>query len=95
MNLVFAKKIKAAHILVSYEYEARDILKKIESGEDFEKLARDFSICPSAASSGLLGEFSRGKMVPNFDKAAFALNINEISNIVRTQFGFHIIKRLA
>lgn len=95
MNLVFAKKIQAAHILVSYEYEARDILKKIEAGEEFENLAKDFSICPSASNGGKLGEFSRGKMVPSFEKAAFALNPNEVSDIVRTQFGFHIIKRLA
>jgi len=94
MTLPFAKKIKASHILVSHEYEAQDLLKKIEQGEDFEKLAKDFSNCPSAKQGGFLGEFSRGQMVPSFEKAAFALQVGEISKIVRTQFGFHVIKRI-
>lgn len=94
MTLQFAKKMKAAHILVNHEYEAQDILKKIERGESFEKLAKDFSLCPSSAEGGHLGEFSRGKMVPSFEKAAFSLQLGEVSPITRTQFGFHIIKRL-
>jgi peptidyl-prolyl cis-trans isomerase C len=94
MNLVFAKKIKASHILVDQEYEAKDILRKLEQGESFEKLAKDFSTCSSASEGGFLGEFSRGMMVPSFDKAAFQLEVGEISKIVRTQFGYHIIKRL-
>jgi peptidyl-prolyl cis-trans isomerase C len=94
MTLQFAKKIKASHILVNHEYEAQDILKKLERGESFEKLAKDFSLCSSSAEGGLLGEFSRGKMVPSFEKVAFALEVGEISKITRTQFGFHIIKRL-
>lgn len=94
MSLIFAKKIKAAHILVSHEYEAKDVLKKLEAGESFESLARDFSICASAKEGGMLGEFGRGKMVASFEKAAFALQVGEISKIIRTQFGFHIIKRI-
>ena len=94
MTLTFSKTIKAAHILVAQEYEAKDILQKIVNGENFEILARDFSLCPSAAEGGFLGEFSRGKMVPSFDKVAFSLAVGEISKIVRTQFGHHIIKRL-
>ena len=95
MALVFApKEIKASHILVNHEYEAKDLLKKIEQGENFEDLARDYSLCPSGKEGGYLGEFTRGKMVPSFEKAAFALNVGEVSPIVRTQFGFHLIKRL-
>jgi peptidyl-prolyl cis-trans isomerase C len=95
MTLVFASTIKALHILVNHEYEASDILKKLNNGESFEKLAEDYSICPSSKNGGSLGEFKRGKMVPSFDKAAFLLEIGEVSPIIRTQFGFHIIKRIA
>jgi peptidyl-prolyl cis-trans isomerase C len=95
MAIVFAKKITAAHILVDREFEAEDILKKLERGESFEQLAKDFSTCSSSSDGGLLGEFSRGIMVASFDKVAFQLEVGEISKIVRTQFGYHIIKRLA
>jgi peptidyl-prolyl cis-trans isomerase C len=94
MTLQFAKKIKAAHILVNQEFEAKDLQRKLERGESFEQLARDFPLCPSSKEGGLLGEFGRGKMVPSFEKAAFALKVGEISGPVRTQFGFHLIKRL-
>jgi peptidyl-prolyl cis-trans isomerase C len=86
-------KISAQHILVNQEFEALDILKKIEAGESFEKLAQDFSFCPSGKEGGNLGEFSKGMMVPAFEKVAFALAVGEVSSPVRTQFGFHIIKR--
>ncbi len=86
--------LKAQHILVAQEYEAKDVLKKLTQGESFEKLASDFSICPSARQGGNLGEFPKGRMVPAFEKALMSLKENEISGIVRTQFGYHIIKRL-
>jgi peptidyl-prolyl cis-trans isomerase C len=87
-------QIKAQHILVAHEYEALDILKKIAEGVAFETLARDFSQCPSGKEGGNLGEFKRGMMVPSFEKAAFLLLPGEVSGIVRTQFGYHIIKRV-
>lgn len=87
-------KVTAQHILVDHEYEARDLLKKLSEGADFEKLARDFSQCPSGKEGGNLGEFGKGMMVPSFEKAAFSLMPGEVSDIVRTQFGFHLIKRL-
>lgn len=87
-------KFKAQHILVKHAFEAEDLLRKLKDGKSFEELARDFSQCPSASHSGNLGEVPRGKMVTAFDKALFALKENEISGIVKTQFGFHIIKRL-
>lgn len=86
--------LKAQHILVSHEYEAKDILRKLQQGEEFGKLAQDFSICPSARNQGHLGEFPKGRMVPAFEKSLLKLKENEISEIVRTQFGYHIIKRL-
>lgn len=90
-----SKKISAQHILVDQKFEAEDIQKKIEQGEDFTKLAKDFSNCGSASDGGSLGEFSKGMMVPEFEKAAFGLDIGEVSGPVQTQFGFHIIKRLS
>jgi peptidyl-prolyl cis-trans isomerase C len=86
-------KLRAQHILVSHEYEAKDLLKKLTQGEAFEKLARDFPICPSGKNGGSLGEFPKGRMVSVFEKALLKLKENEISEIVRTQFGYHIIKR--
>ena len=85
---------KAKHILVAHEYEAKDILKKLEEGKTFEDLARDFSLCGSAKDGGDLGEFKKGMMVPTFEKAVMQLLPGQISGIVRTQFGFHIIKRM-
>ncbi len=87
-------KLKAKHILVEHEYEAKDILKKISDGKSFEELARDFSQCSSSSQGGDLGEFSKGMMVPAFEKALLQLETDEVSGAVRTQFGYHIIKRL-
>ena len=86
--------LKAKHILVQHEYEAKDIQRKLQDGEDFEKLAKDFSLCSSASRGGDLGEFKKGMMVPAFEKALLNLKANEISGIVKTQFGYHLIKRL-
>lgn len=86
-------KIRARHILVQHEYEAQDLLKKLAGGAAFEVLARDHSLCPSGKNGGDLGEFGKGRMVADFEDAAFALGIGGISPIVRTQFGFHLIQR--
>ena len=86
-------KVSAKHILVNQEFEVKDLLKKLAEGIPFEDLARDFSTCPSGKDGGDLGEFGKGMMVPTFEKAAFALLPGEISAPVRTQFGFHLIKR--
>jgi peptidyl-prolyl cis-trans isomerase C len=87
-------KLRAKHILVAHEYEAKDIQRKLSQGESFEKLAVDFSICSSSKNGGDLGEFSKGQMVPAFEKALLTLKQDEVSGIVKTQFGYHIIKRL-
>jgi peptidyl-prolyl cis-trans isomerase D len=98
------KKVKASHILLSVkpdtspEQEAKikekalDLLKKIEDGEDFHELAKSFSECPSSKRGGDLGYFEKGKMDPEFEKAAFALNVGEVSQVVKSSFGYHIIK---
>jgi peptidyl-prolyl cis-trans isomerase C len=85
--------IEASHILVENAHEAEDLLKKIQDGESFATLAQKFSKCPSGRSGGDLGEFGRGQMVPSFEEAAFALDVNEVSGPVRTQFGYHLIYR--
>lgn len=87
-------KVTAQHILVNQEFEINDIQKKLAEGISFEDLARDFSTCPSGKEGGNLGEFGKGMMVPSFEKAAFALLPGEVSGPVRTQFGFHLIKRI-
>jgi peptidyl-prolyl cis-trans isomerase C len=86
-------KIKAKHILVQQEHEASDLLKKLGSGKTFEELARDHSLCPSKAEGGDLGAFGKGAMVPSFEEAAFGLQVGEVSQPVRTQFGYHLIQR--
>lgn len=88
-------RIKARHILVKEEFEAKDLVKKLGEGSSFEELARQFSTCPSNEEGGDLGEFGRGAMVPSFEEAAFGLKVGETSAPVRTQFGYHLIQRYA
>jgi peptidyl-prolyl cis-trans isomerase C len=90
-----SKSIKASHILVQQEFEVNDLLKKIEEGKSFEDLAKDFSLCPSGKEGGTLGFFSKGQMVKPFEDAAFSLEVGEVSGAVKTQFGYHLIKREA
>ena len=82
----------ASHILVDTEEQAKEILAEIKAGLDFAEAASKYSNCPSKAQGGNLGEFTRGRMVPEFETATFALQVGEISEPVQTQFGFHIIK---
>ena len=88
-------KVNAQHILVDQEFEAQDLLKKLDEGKSFEELAKDFSNCPSGQSGGNLGEFGKGMMVAPFESAAFALEVGQVSGPVKTQFGYHLIKRLS
>ena len=95
-NYNLANKIKCSHILVQKQSEAIAILDKIRQGEKFAKLARELSVdSGSAKRDGNLGYFSRGKMVKEFETAAFNLEVGEISEPVKTQYGYHIIKRLS
>ena len=86
--------VNADHILVDSEEKALEILAKIESGEtSFADAAKEHSSCPSGQRGGNLGDFGRGQMVPEFDKAVFELEVGEISKTpVKTQFGYHLIK---
>jgi parvulin-like peptidyl-prolyl isomerase len=87
-------KVHCAHILVKSESEAKAVLNRLKKGEKFGNVARAISRCPSGKRGGDLGFFTRGKMVKEFEKSAFALQKGQISGIVKTQFGYHIIKRL-
>jgi peptidyl-prolyl cis-trans isomerase C len=96
--------IRASHILCGVEpkataeekkkakEKAEALLKEIKTGKDFAELAKTNSTCPSSAQGGDLGFFGKGQMVPSFEAAAFALKPGEVSNVVETQFGYHIIK---
>ena len=87
------EEIKASHILMDTESEAIDVIKMLNDGDDFVELAKNKSTGPSGPSGGDLGWFKRGQMVPPFEKAAFSLNKNEITQRpVQTQFGWHVIK---
>lgn len=84
--------VSASHILVDTEDEAKSLRNKALGGMNFAELARENSKCPSAADGGDLGWFSSGQMVKEFEDAAFSLKVNQISDVVETQFGFHVIK---
>ena len=91
-----ANKIKCSHILVEKQSQATAILDRIKQGEKFGKLARELSIdSGSAKRDGNLGYFGRGKMVKEFEAVAFKLEVGKISEPVKTQYGYHIIKRLS
>jgi peptidyl-prolyl cis-trans isomerase C len=87
------EEMKLSHILTDHEYEIQDIQKLLKEGESFADLAKRFSKCPSGASGGSLGEISKGQTVKEFEDAAFALSSGDISEPVKTQFGFHLIQR--
>lgn len=86
-------KIKASHILVKKHSQAEQILKELKGGASFKELAKKYSECPSRNRGGNLGEFGKGQMVKEFEKAAFNLKVGELSGPVKTKFGYHIIKR--
>jgi peptidyl-prolyl cis-trans isomerase C len=98
------EQVKASHILIKVDPETdksekaqarkqiETIQKKVKKGEDFEALAKEHSGCPSSAKGGDLGYFGRGQMVKPFEDAAFALKPGQVSDIVETRFGYHLIK---
>ena len=86
-----SEEIRASHILVDTEEEAIGLKEEILSGKHFEDVAAEHSKCPSGANGGDLGFFSRGQMVKEFENAAFDLKVGEISDPIRTNFGWHLI----
>ena len=102
-----AEQVQASHILIQVAQDASDEEKQVarqkiddvlalaKEGKDFAELAKEYSEGPSKDQGGDLGFFPRGAMVPAFEEVAFALNEGEISDVVETQFGYHIIKMMA
>lgn len=92
-NFSNPETVNAKHILVDTEEKANEILAQIKAGDiTFEAAAMANSTCPSKDRGGDLGEFGPGQMVPEFDQAVFAMEVGQISEPVKTQFGFHLIK---
>lgn len=89
-----ADKVHCAHILVKTEEEAKALLEQLSKGVSFSKLAAEKSLCPSGKKGGDLGTFGRGQMVREFERAAFGLQKGQMSQPVKTEFGWHVIKRL-
>lgn len=88
----FTKSVKASHILVDTKAEADSIKSQIDNGTSFEAMAKKYSKCPSGENGGDLGYFQRGQMVKEFEFAAFDLPVGKVSEPVRTEFGWHLIK---
>ena len=89
-----SNEVHCAHILVKTEREAQAAVERLHKGEKFANVAKEISLCPSGKRGGDLGTFGRGKMVKEFEQAAFTLQKGQVSPIVKTKFGYHIIRRL-
>ncbi|MDP3730663.1 MAG: peptidylprolyl isomerase [Candidatus Omnitrophota bacterium] len=83
---------RASHILLASEGEAKDVLAELSKGVNFEDIARARSIDATSSRGGDVGYFRQGQVVPEFESACLGLNAGQTSSIVRTQFGYHIIK---
>ncbi len=89
------KSYHVQHILVQHQYEAEDLLKKLQAGSSFEELAKRFSLCPSATVGGDLGLIAIGKADPDFEEEALRMKPKQISSKpLRTRFGYHLIKKI-
>lgn len=86
------ESVQASHILVNDEATAEQVLAELKEGLSFEDAAAQYSQCPSKSQGGDLGVFTRGRMVPEFEEAAFTLEPGIISDPIQTQFGYHLIK---
>ena len=82
----------ARHILVEDEKLCNELKARINNGEDFSTIAKEFSSCPSGEKGGDLGTFGPGQMVKEFDEVVFSANINEVQGPVKTQFGYHLLE---
>ena len=86
-------EFRASHILVKDQGKAEEIYNSVKNGESFASLAHQYSTCPSKEKGGDLGWFKEGQMVPPFENAVRKMGTGSISRPVRTQFGWHIIKK--
>ncbi len=101
-------QVRASHILLMYEgsqkssaarskddaqTQIQQLKQQIDAGADFAELAKQHSDCPSKAKGGDLGTFGRGQMVEAFEESAFGMDVGNVSDVVETPFGYHIIKR--
>lgn len=92
-NLFMSKyTFNAKHILVESEDKAKELKALCENGEKFENLAKEHSMCPSKEVGGDLGEFTQGQMVLEFENACIDAEVGKVTNPVKTQFGYHLIK---
>ena len=90
-----SNKIKCAHILIEKQSQALQLLEEIKKGKkNLEQLPKRFPHVPVEKKEGDLGYFTKGQMVKEFEDVAFKLEIGEVSEPVKTEFGYHIIKRL-
>jgi len=93
-DFIHPVEIQASHILVRTPEEAKMVLARLKNGESFEALARAVSMDPStAAQGGKLAPFTRGNLMPEFENAVFPLKNGQVSGVVKTPFGYHIIKK--
>lgn len=89
-------EMQVSHILIPTAEEAQEVLKKIRSGKDFAKLAGEVSIDPSSnAVGGELGTFRQGELLPEFESVVGKLKVGEVSDVVYTSFGYHIVKKIS
>ncbi len=103
-----ADTVSASHILLMYQGSARstatrsqeeakaqiqELKSRLDEGGDFAELAQKHSDCPSGRRGGDLGQFGRGQMVAPFEQSAFGMDVGQVSDVVETDFGYHIIKR--
>ena len=84
--------LRASHILVRSEEDANDVLVELSNGRNFEDLARARSIDPTSEIGGDIGFFTKNQLVPEFEEECFNMNVGQISGIVKTKFGYHVIK---
>lgn len=86
-----ATSVRASHLLVKTEEEAKKLREEILAGTPFADVAAKVSMCPSGVNGGDLGFFGKGQMVREFEEVAFSLPVNEVSQPIKTQFGWHLL----
>ncbi len=91
-SLMDRQEVKISHILVDTKEEALKLKERILNGEDFAELAKKYSKCPSNVDGGDLGYNMRGRFVKNFQDTAFSINLNTLSEPIKTSYGWHILK---